>query len=77
MPIGEVDSIIYKSPFFSNGIIPFVAASTKEISGSWFPLNGVGTTIRYTSAGTALVEAFKFPFRTAFETMFSKSGSTI
>ena len=34
VPIGEVDSIIYKSPFLRSGIIPFVAASTKEISGS-------------------------------------------
>ena len=34
VPIGEVDSIMYKSPFLSSGIIPFVAASTNEISGS-------------------------------------------
>ena len=77
MPIGEVDSIMYKSPFLSSGIIPFVAASTNEISGSWLPLNGVGTTMRYTSAELALVDALKKPLETAFETMASKSGSTI
>ena len=41
---------MYKSPFLSSGIIPFVAASTNEISGSWLPLNGVGTTIKKTSS---------------------------
>ena len=64
VPTGEVDSIIYKSPFLRNGIIPFVAASTKEISGSWFPLKGVGTTIRYTSADKGVVDALKKPLET-------------
>ena len=41
-----------------------------------FPLNGVGTTMRYTSAEIGFVDAFK-PFETAFETITSKSGSTI
>jgi hypothetical protein len=36
---------MYKSPSFNKGKTAFVAASTKEMSGSFFPLKGVGTTI--------------------------------
>ena len=44
VPVGEVDSIMNKSPSFKSGIIALVAAATKEISGSFLPLKGVGTT---------------------------------
>ena len=54
-----MDSIINKSPFFKNGITACVAALTNEISGSFFDLKGVGTTIKYTSPASMEVLAFK------------------
>ena len=59
VPIGEVDSIMYKSPALKNGITALVAASTKEISGSFLLLKGVGTTIIYVLALTGTTSAFK------------------
>ena len=56
---------LQRSPFFNKGMMFFVAASTKEISGSFLSLNGVGTTIRYTSAGMSCVSALRFPDETA------------
>ena len=54
-----------------------VAASTKLISGSFFPLKGVGTTMRYVSAAIGLSEAVSLPDLTASATIVYNSGSTM
>ena len=59
---------MYKSSSFNRGITAFVAASTNEISGSFLALKGVGTTIKYVSASTGVIAAFKYPFATALAT---------
>jgi hypothetical protein len=77
VPTGEVDSMMNKLPSSRNGIILLVAFSTKEISGSCCPLNGVGTAIKKTSALVIFVEAFSVPESITFLTSPANSGSTI
>lgn len=77
VPTGEVDSITYRSPSLRNGMTARVAASTYEMSGSWLPLNGVGTTMKYASLTSGVVLAWRAPERTTSCSISSMPGSTM
>ncbi|MNP76828.1 hypothetical protein D3C76_1741440 [compost metagenome] len=58
-PTGDVDSRMTKSPFLSTGAMLLLADSMYVKSGTWSPMNGVGTAIRNASAGSGWVVARK------------------